>query len=85
MVYGSLDNPKLTYSKNVNLRAGVNKVSLLSVSVGLAVSKKKIPSTFSSLPIYSWFKSRAFRFCLSLRILVSIMRGGIQEFLVLSL
>lgn len=41
MVYGSLDNPKLTYSKNVNLRAGVNKVSLLSVSVGLAVSKKK--------------------------------------------
>ncbi|EYU45189.1 hypothetical protein MIMGU_mgv1a003101mg [Erythranthe guttata] len=34
-VYGSLDKPKLTYSKYVNLRAGINKVSLLSVSVGL--------------------------------------------------
>ncbi|XP_071911096.1 beta-galactosidase-like [Coffea arabica] len=35
-VYGSLDNPKLTYSSNVKLRAGVNKISLLSVAVGLA-------------------------------------------------
>lgn len=34
--YGSLDNPKLTFSDYVNLRAGVNKISLLSVSVGLA-------------------------------------------------
>ncbi|EPS64494.1 beta-galactosidase, partial [Genlisea aurea] len=34
-VYGSLDNPKLTYSKNVNMRAGTNKISILSVSVGL--------------------------------------------------
>ncbi|KAK6139615.1 hypothetical protein DH2020_026639 [Rehmannia glutinosa] len=34
-VYGSLDKPKLTYSKNVNLRAGINKISLLSVAVGL--------------------------------------------------
>ncbi|KAL6585819.1 hypothetical protein OROMI_002463 [Orobanche minor] len=34
-VYGSLDNPKLTYSGKVNLRAGINKISLLSVAVGL--------------------------------------------------
>ncbi|KAL6496531.1 hypothetical protein OROGR_029789 [Orobanche gracilis] len=34
-VYGSLDNPKLTYSGKVNLRAGINKISLLSVTVGL--------------------------------------------------
>ncbi|KAG6411654.1 hypothetical protein SASPL_129738 [Salvia splendens] len=34
-VYGSLDHPKVTYSGKVNLRAGVNKISLLSVSVGL--------------------------------------------------
>ncbi|KAK6151941.1 hypothetical protein DH2020_014576 [Rehmannia glutinosa] len=34
-VYGSLDNTKLTYSGNVNLRAGINKISLLSVAVGL--------------------------------------------------
>lgn len=34
-VYGSLENPKLTFSKSVKLRAGVNKISLLSTSVGL--------------------------------------------------
>ncbi|KAJ8527999.1 hypothetical protein K7X08_015450 [Anisodus acutangulus] len=34
-VYGTLDNPKLTYSGNVKLSAGINKISLLSVSVGL--------------------------------------------------
>lgn len=34
-VYGSLENPKLTFSKNVKLRPGVNKISLLSTSVGL--------------------------------------------------
>ncbi|KAJ4953530.1 hypothetical protein NE237_030362 [Protea cynaroides] len=34
-VYGSLDNPKLTFSNGVNLRAGINKISLLSLSVGL--------------------------------------------------
>ncbi|KAF3647764.1 Beta-galactosidase [Capsicum annuum] len=33
--YGSLDRPKLTFSKAVNLRAGVNKISLLSIAVGL--------------------------------------------------
>ncbi|CAN4094483.1 unnamed protein product [Withania somnifera] len=34
-VFGTLDNPKLTYSGNVKLRAGINKISLLSASVGL--------------------------------------------------
>ncbi|XP_060209913.1 beta-galactosidase-like [Lycium barbarum] len=34
-VYGTLDNPKLTYSGSVKLRPGINKISLLSVSVGL--------------------------------------------------
>ncbi|GAV77680.1 Glyco_hydro_35 domain-containing protein/Gal_Lectin domain-containing protein [Cephalotus follicularis] len=34
-VYGSIDNPKLTFSENVKLTAGVNKISLLSVVVGL--------------------------------------------------
>ncbi|CAK9144124.1 unnamed protein product [Ilex paraguariensis] len=33
--YGSLRNPKLTYSDGVKLRAGINKISLLSVAVGL--------------------------------------------------
>lgn len=36
-VYGSLDNPKLTYAGNVKLRAGSNTISILSVSVGLPV------------------------------------------------
>ncbi|XP_071686169.1 LOW QUALITY PROTEIN: beta-galactosidase-like [Rutidosis leptorrhynchoides] len=35
-VWGSLKNPKLTFSQKVKLRAGVNKISLLSVSVGLS-------------------------------------------------
>ncbi|XP_076889209.1 beta-galactosidase-like isoform X2 [Bidens hawaiensis] len=35
-VWGSLKNPKLTFSQGVKLRAGVNKISMLSVSVGLA-------------------------------------------------
>eukprot|EP00257_Ricinus_communis_P002697 XP_002514108.2 beta-galactosidase [Ricinus communis] len=34
-VYGSLENPKLTFSQNVKLTAGINKISLLSVAVGL--------------------------------------------------
>ncbi|XP_073008003.1 beta-galactosidase 2-like [Typha latifolia] len=34
-VYGSIENPKLTYSGNVKLRAGSNTISILSVSVGL--------------------------------------------------
>ncbi|KAK7335881.1 hypothetical protein VNO80_27992 [Phaseolus coccineus] len=33
--YGSLNFPKLTFSEGVKLRAGVNKISLLSVAVGL--------------------------------------------------
>ncbi|KAG2728821.1 hypothetical protein I3843_01G217200 [Carya illinoinensis] len=33
--YGSLEFPKLTFSENVMLRAGINKISLLSVAVGL--------------------------------------------------
>ncbi|XP_058206620.1 beta-galactosidase [Rhododendron vialii] len=34
-VYGGLENPKLTFSDNVKLRAGINKISLLSIAVGL--------------------------------------------------
>ncbi|KAE9608116.1 putative beta-galactosidase [Lupinus albus] len=33
--YGSIDDPRLTFSGSVNLRVGNNKISLLSVSVGL--------------------------------------------------
>ncbi|XP_019150893.1 PREDICTED: beta-galactosidase-like [Ipomoea nil] len=34
-VYGGLAFPKLTYTNSVKLRAGINKISLLSVAVGL--------------------------------------------------
>ncbi|KAF2285145.1 hypothetical protein GH714_038820 [Hevea brasiliensis] len=34
-VYGSLNDPKLTFSQNVKLIAGINKISLLSAAVGL--------------------------------------------------
>lgn len=36
--YGGLEHPQLTFSKNVKLRAGINKLALLSISVGLQVS-----------------------------------------------
>ncbi|KAL2229090.1 beta-galactosidase [Sesamum indicum] len=35
-VYGTLEKPQLTFTSNVNLKAGINKIALLSVSVGLA-------------------------------------------------
>ncbi|XP_059431851.1 beta-galactosidase-like isoform X2 [Corylus avellana] len=34
-VYGGLENPKLTFSDYIKLGAGINKISLLSVAVGL--------------------------------------------------
>ncbi|GER46934.1 beta-galactosidase [Striga asiatica] len=34
--YGSLENPRFTFSEGVNLNAGVNQISLLSIAVGLS-------------------------------------------------
>ncbi|GJT69107.1 beta-galactosidase [Tanacetum coccineum] len=34
-VYGSQENPKISFNKPINLRAGLNKISLLSIAVGL--------------------------------------------------
>lgn len=34
-VYGGLENPKLTFNDNLKLNAGINKLSLLSIAVGL--------------------------------------------------
>lgn len=36
--YGGIDNPKLTYAGSAKLWAGSNKISILSISVGLPVS-----------------------------------------------
>lgn len=36
--YGTMENPRFTFTSQVKLTAGVNKLSLLSVSAGLAVS-----------------------------------------------
>ncbi|PSS18059.1 Beta-galactosidase [Actinidia chinensis var. chinensis] len=33
--YGSLEDPRLTFSSDVNLRPGINKIALLSIAVGL--------------------------------------------------
>ncbi|XP_026447333.1 beta-galactosidase-like isoform X3 [Papaver somniferum] len=37
--YGGLDNPKLTFSNNVKLIVGINKIALLSVAVGLPLTQ----------------------------------------------
>ncbi|KAK3210505.1 hypothetical protein Dsin_015211 [Dipteronia sinensis] len=34
-VYGGIESPRLTFSENVKLSVGVNKISLLSIAVGL--------------------------------------------------
>ncbi|KAG8367244.1 hypothetical protein BUALT_Bualt16G0052400 [Buddleja alternifolia] len=39
-VYGNVDNPEVTYNGYVKLRAGINKISLLSVAVGLRIGLK---------------------------------------------
>lgn len=36
--YGTLENPKLTFSQKIKLHAGVNKLALLSIAAGLPVS-----------------------------------------------
>ncbi|KAL8093939.1 hypothetical protein AgCh_035713 [Apium graveolens] len=36
VAYGSLENPRLTFTGSVKLTAGINKISLLSSSMGLA-------------------------------------------------
>lgn len=54
-MYGGLENPKLTYSGKVNLGPGVNRISLLSVSVGLpvsATSSYSFEKTFQSVLRY---------------------------------
>ena len=55
-VYGGLENPKLTYSERVKLNAGVNKISLLSVAVGLPVRNLKfqVRFTFFFLCLYKF-------------------------------
>lgn len=37
VAYGTGENPKISFWKAVNLRAGVNKIALLSATVGLQV------------------------------------------------
>lgn len=59
--YGGLENPKVTYSGKVNLGPGVNRISLLSVSVGLPVSatsfllffRKRFQSVLGCFSYYS--------------------------------
>lgn len=57
-MYGGLDNPKLTYSGKVNLRAGVNKISLLSVSVGLPVSGTSFSYSLSHINVATLSETR---------------------------
>ncbi|KAK1367790.1 hypothetical protein POM88_033882 [Heracleum sosnowskyi] len=51
-VYGNIDNPKVTFSRSVYLRAGVNKISIISITVGLPVctsSKDRVSILVSSV------------------------------------
>lgn len=50
-VYGSLENPKVTFTGNVKLRIGSNKISLLSIAVGLPVSSNFVRYIYWSICI----------------------------------
>lgn len=50
-VYGTLNNPKLTFSQNVKLTAGINKIYLLSAAVGLPVSSLTFVIPFLSVQV----------------------------------
>lgn len=55
-VYGSLENPKITFSDGVNLKAGVNKISLLSIAVGLPVCALSLSLSLPLLMFYVVYK-----------------------------
>lgn len=85
-MYGSYDNPKLTYSGYVNLRAGLNKISLLSVVVGLPVSNDKhLRLSSHKICCIIDVKFPPLKSCLLLRHSGFTMRRGMLEYLVLSL
>jgi len=50
-VYGSVEDPKLTYSGNVKLWSGSNTISCLSIAVGLPVSGLFFPTADSTLAV----------------------------------
>lgn len=47
--YGTRENRRFTFTGNVNLHAGTNKLSLLSIAVGLPVSSLFLMSTVKNL------------------------------------
>lgn len=77
-VYGSQKNPKLTYSGSLKLKAGINKLSLLSAAVGLPVGVCYYRVTFSS-----WLRLVMLlltNYDVSFRMLESTTRGGTWGF-----
>lgn len=82
-VYGSQENPKITFNKPVNLRAGVNKISLLSIAVGLPVC------SLWSYGFFIWFYIHMnacvlWLFIWFYRTSVHILKHGTRVFLVQS-
>ena len=79
--YGRMENPKLTFNGNVKLRAGNNKISLLSIAVGLPVSP-----IFLSLSVCYCISSRSnsnkLFVVIEFRMWGRILRHGMLEFLV---
>lgn len=83
--YGTREDRRVTYTGNVNLRAGSNRIALLSVAIGLPVgSSLRIVINLKVAPLlkYTWILD----YWVSLvvcRTLGSIMSYGTQVFLVL--
>lgn len=53
--YGSREDRRITYHGDINLRAGSNKIALLSVAMGLPVSRSLMTLIcFINMIIFGW-------------------------------
>lgn len=79
-VYGSVEDPKLTYSGNVKLWSGSNTISCLSIAVGLPVSGSFFPTADITLGSELWGPFEIHSVNLHCRMWENILRLGVLEF-----
>lgn len=88
VAYGKGENPKLSFWKAVNLRVGVNKIALLSATVGLQVGicihDQSTPFAILGGRGIARLLLMVMHPFIDFRILVCILNHGMPEFLALS-
>jgi hypothetical protein len=79
-VYGSVDDPRLTYCGNVKLWPGSNTISCLSIAVGLPVSAPVFSTADSTLGFELCQPFQIHSINLRCRMWENILRLGMLEF-----